>query len=82
MAQGWKAVDARRYDEAYSLFDKAVEARPGSPDALYGRAYASAKRGDKASARVDYCNALEKTTDPELRVELEAGLRQVGGSCN
>ncbi len=80
--QGWAAVEKGDATKARALFDQAVQASPGNAEAVYGRGYAAMKVGDNDSARRDYCRALSVGADPELTVEIQAGLKRVGGSCN
>ena len=80
--QGWTAVEKGDATKARNLFDQAVQASPGNAEAVYGRGYASMKIGDSDGARRDFCRALSVGADPELTVEIQAGLKRVGGSCN
>lgn len=80
--QGWSAVEKGDATKARALFDQAVQASPGNAEAVYGRGYAAMKVGDSDSARRDFCRALSVGADPELTVEIQAGLKRVGGSCN
>jgi hypothetical protein len=80
--QGWAAVEKGDANKARNLFDQAVQASPGNAEAVYGRGYASMKVGDNDGARRDFCRALSVGADSELAVEIQAGLKRVGGSCN
>ena len=80
--QGWNAVNGNDYKKAYDFFDRAVQQRSNSAEALYGRGYASEKLGDKTSAKSDYCSSLSGSGASDVAAEVNGRLRALGLSCS
>jgi tetratricopeptide (TPR) repeat protein len=63
-SRGLVPFNRGQWEQAYALFDQAVEADPGDPVALYYRGLAEARRGMEADAIRDFEAALK--LDPKL----------------
>ena len=53
-----------RYDDAISMFSKAIEFRPMMPTSLFGRSIAERRRGDARAADSDVTAA--RKADPDI----------------
>jgi len=55
-----------RIEDAISDYDIAISLAPGEMAILHNRGVAHARRGDAASARVDFTRAMERARDPAV----------------
>jgi tetratricopeptide (TPR) repeat protein len=79
MAGGKDAISVGRFKEAERTFLKALELRPGHPEALYGAGFAAMQLGRRKTAVERFEGVLKATyTTPELKTFHTLALTRIG----
>jgi hypothetical protein len=78
--EGWSMASSRP-EVAAASFRRALELRPGSPEASYGLGYCLLKQQDLPGARPHLC-AARTTSDADIRRDVDALLANNGLTCS
>ena len=82
LEQAQRKADARDWEGALQLLDRALSETPDDPDALGLRAFVRASRGDRAGARADLEKALALSPEDARALRLLATLQAQAGDLD